>query len=257
MYGKKTSNAAVWGDSGSYPVLVKTSKQVWDYFARVSADDFKDSYVKDAVMEQKSLHLTWFSILSNIYTRSADAVHNIPTSADQFKPGARIRRYMQERFRSHWDQERRRDRKLIGFYNSCKPEFGTEKYVQLPYQNYERSVAAIRMSSHKLHVETGRYRNIPRRERICRGCTTADTDIIAGFLNLPECELPIEDEYHCLFDCSFYSDIRTIDVIDKIQSEIASCPEKVFENAVSIKLFGKLAAAVLKKHRTLLQPTSQ
>ena len=68
---KKTSNAAVWGDSGSYPVLVKTSKQVWDYFARVSADDFKDSYVKDAVMQQKSLHLTWLnaSILSNIYTR--------------------------------------------------------------------------------------------------------------------------------------------------------------------------------------------
>ena len=45
------------------------------------------------------------------------------------------------------------------------------------------------MSSHNLHVETGRYRNIPRRERICRVCTTADTDIIAGFLNLPECEL--------------------------------------------------------------------
>ena len=57
------------------------------------------------------------------------------------------------------------------------------------------------MSSHKLHVETGRYKNIPRRERICRGCTTADKDIIVGFRNLPECELPIEDEYHCLFDC--------------------------------------------------------
>ena len=115
------------------------------------------------------------------------------------------------------------------------------------------------MSSHKLHVETGRYRNIPRRERICRGCTstTAEKDIIACFLNLPECELPIEDEYHCLFDCSFYSDIRTIYDVDSIQSEIASCPEKPFENAVTIKLFGKMAAAVLKKHRTLLQPTNQ
>ena len=113
------------------------------------------------------------------------------------------------------------------------------------------------MSSYKLHLETGRYKTIPRRERICRGCTTADKDIIAGFLHIPECELPIEDENHCLFDCSFYSEFRTIYVIDGIQSEMASCPQKVFESAVSIKLIDKLANAVLKKHRTLLQPTNQ
>ena len=79
------------------------------------------------------------------------------------------------------------------------------------------------MSSHKLHVETGRFKDIPRQERICRGCTTADKDIIADFLHLPACELPIEDENHCLFYCSFYSDIRTIYVVDGVQSEIASC----------------------------------
>ena len=108
------------------------------------------------------------------------------------------------------------------------------------------------MSSHKLHVETGRYKDIPRQERICRGCTTADKDIIVGFLHLPACELPIEDENHCLFNCSFYSDIRTIYVVDGVQSEMARCPQKLFENTVSIKLFDKVATAVLKKHRTLL-----
>ena len=128
---KKSSNAAVMGDSGSYPVLVKTSKRVLDYFARVSADEFKDSYVKDAVLEQKSLGLTWYATLSNIYTRSADVVNNIPTSADQFKPGARVRHYLQECFRNHRDKERRRDRKLAGFYNSCKPEFGLVNWQQL------------------------------------------------------------------------------------------------------------------------------
>ena len=152
---KKSSNAAVWGDSGSYPVLVKTSKQVLDYFARVSDDEFKDSYMKDAVLEQKSLGLTWYATLSNIYTRVADVVNNIPTSSNQFKPGARIRHYLQECFRNHWDKERRRDRKLAGFYNSCKPEFATEKYIQLPYKKCEKSVAVIRMSSHKLYIETG------------------------------------------------------------------------------------------------------
>ena len=254
---KKSSNTAVWGDSGSYPVLVKTSKQVLDYFSRVSADEFKDSYVKDAVLEQKSLGLTWYATLSNIYTRSADVVNNIPTSSGQFKSGARIRHYLQEGFRNHWDKEQRRDRKLSSFYNSCKPEFGTKKYIQLPYNKYEKNIAAIRMSSHKLYVETGRYKPIPRRERICRGCTTADSEIIEGFLHLPKCELPIEDENHCLFYCDYYTDIRTKLVVDGLKSEMASCPPNVFKSSASIKLLGKLAVAVMKKHHNLLQLTNR
>ena len=179
------------------------------------------------------------------------------TSSGHFKPGVRIRHYLQECFMYHWDKERRRDRKLSSFYNSCKPEFGTEKYIQLPYKKYEKSVAAIRMSSHKLYVETGRYKHIPRRERICRGCTTADSEIIEGFLHLPECELPMEDENHCLFYCDYYTDIRTKLVVDGLKSEMASCPPNVFKRNASIKLFGKLAAAVLKKHHNLLQLINQ
>ena len=68
------------------------------------------------------------------------------------------------------------------------------------------------MSSHKFYVETGRYKRIPRRERIFRGCTTADSDIIQGLLHLSAvsgCELPTEDEIHCLFGCYYYTDIKT------------------------------------------------
>ena len=67
----------------------------------------------------------------------------------------------------------------------------------------------------------------------------------------------MEDEYHCLFYCDYYTDIRTKLVIDGLKSKMASCPPNVFKSAASIKLFGKLAAAVLKKQYNLLQLKNQ
>ena len=47
------------------------------------------------------------------------------------------------------------------------------------------------LSSHSLFIETGRYDNIPRDQRICKIC-----------------QIGVEDEYHVFFICSLYSTIR-------------------------------------------------
>ena len=76
-----------------------------------------------------------------------------------------------------------------------KNEFGYEKYLDLSkYKSYRQHITKIRLSSHKLRIETGRYgRNrIDRNERLCQICNCGD----------------IEDEYHFIIICSKYSDIR-------------------------------------------------
>jgi hypothetical protein len=57
-------------------------------------------------------------------------------------------------------------------------------------KNFEnrRAITKLRTSSHKLEIETGRYNNIPRDQRICKNCT----------LN------KIEDENHLLFECHMH-----------------------------------------------------
>ena len=50
----------------------------------------------------------------------------------------------------------------------------------------------FRLSSHKLEIETGRYRNIERSERKCTYCSTNE----------------IEDEYHFLLTCHFFATQR-------------------------------------------------
>ena len=60
----------------------------------------------------------------------------------------------------------------------------------------------LRISDHKLNIETGRYDNISRCNRIC-----------------PLCGLSVEDEIHFLFDCPKYSLIRD-DFCNKIDNRI-------------------------------------
>ena len=61
---KKTASAAIYGDTGRYPLSIVCSKQLIDYFQRVTATkDNSDilAIVKDAVIEQKTLGLDWFT----------------------------------------------------------------------------------------------------------------------------------------------------------------------------------------------------
>ena len=54
----------------------------------------------------------------------------------------------------------------------------------------------LRISAHDFEIETGRYSNIPREERICKWCSLTKGD------------KTVEDEMHVLYHCEFYADGR-------------------------------------------------
>ena len=66
-----------------------------------------------------------------------------------------------------------------------------------------KTLVKLRISCHKLRIETGRYDNIPRNERICNFCNCNK----------------IEDETHFLLDCPAYSQVRGI-FFSKIESKL-------------------------------------
>ena len=75
-------------------------------------------------------------------------------------------------------------------------DFGFKPYLNdVTVTKFRKSFTRLRLSSHRLEVEVGRWHKpnkIPRNERKCRICNT------------------LEDEFHFLFECSLYSDIRKI-----------------------------------------------
>lgn len=61
---------------------------------------------------------------------------------------------------------------------------------RIPLQ-YKKLICKLRLSSHCLTIETGRYNNVPLQRRLC-----------------PLCTLDIEDEYHFILKCPYYCNLR-------------------------------------------------
>ena len=78
-------------------------------------------------------------------------------------------------------------------YLFLKTNFKLEKYLTLVKKyEYRKSICKLRTSAHRLFIETGRYTNIPKNERICKNCTNQET----------------EDETHFLTRCPKFSGER-------------------------------------------------
>ena len=81
-------------------------------------------------------------------------------------------------------------------YKHYKSLLHIESYLSLSVSPYLRSLLAkFRCSNFGLHIETGRYTNIPHEERLCPYCK-----LVGKYF--------IENEIHVLFICKLYDDVR-------------------------------------------------
>lgn len=80
----------------------------------------------------------------------------------------------------------------IFLYKSLKSDF--EKEFYLTYSNFEtrKLISKFRISDHSLEIETGRYKKIPRVQRICQFCDNNNLD----------------DEAHFFFTCELNKQLR-------------------------------------------------
>ena len=78
-------------------------------------------------------------------------------------------------------------------YSKFKTKFGPEPYLfgNLNFAN-RRSLTRLRISCHRLNIELGRYKNIPRPSRTCLRCSSGE----------------IDDEVHFLLKCDAFSTKR-------------------------------------------------
>ena len=80
-------------------------------------------------------------------------------------------------------------------YRYIMPTLQTARYIfyDIPII-FRIALTKLRCSVHKLHIETGRHRNINYEERLCILCDTNN----------------IEDEFHFVIVCPLYEELRQI-----------------------------------------------
>ena len=110
---------------------------------------------------------------------------------------------MKNKYVSYWNQSLQQSQKL-SFYCTIKHDYSPSPYLVLARKNPSRkALVRFTISSHQLRIETGRYENIPRNERICHFCTSNK----------------IKDENYFLLDCKAYSQIRDL-FFSKLETKI-------------------------------------
>ena len=124
---------------------------------------------------------------------------------------------MKNKYVSYWNQTLQQSQKL-SFYCTIKDDYSPSPYLVLTRKNPSRkALVTFRISSHQLRIETGRYENIPRNERICHFCTSNK----------------IEDENHFLLDCKAYSQIRDI-FFSKLETKIPDFKSLSHDTLISL-----------------------
>lgn len=107
-------------------------------------------------------------------------------------PFKAIRQRIFDMYFQKWYSEINNSNRLQS-YCIFKHDFKLENYLSCVTENkYNIALARFRTSSHNLFIETGRYDNTPRHERLCKSC------------NMNQ----IEDEYHFLLFCPNYRALR-------------------------------------------------
>ena len=110
--------------------------------------------------------------------------------------------HMQKKYITHWKHSLCNSQKLE-FCNVFKDSYTRSIYLDVTRKNPNRkTLPKLRISNHKLNIETGRYDNISRCNRIC-----------------PVCGLSVHFQIHFLIDFPKYSSIRD-DFFNKIAIRI-------------------------------------
>ena len=189
----KSSNVACRAELGRFPLIVDINKKILNYVHYLQGKD-EHSIAKQSLRISVDLHYSGQTSFYSSLMKMSE-YYNFPNFNYYTLNENNIKQYidlMKKKYISYWHQTLQHSQKL-SFYYTIKKTFGPSAYLVLTRKNASRkALVNLRISSHKLLIETGRYDNIPRNERVSNVCNRKT----------------IEDEIHILLDCPSYSSLR-------------------------------------------------
>ena len=153
---------------------------------------------------------------------------------------------IKENYVEFWNNKITKSSKL-SFFCHFKKDYKLEDYFHLIKNPIQRKhFSTFRISNHKFEIEYGRYKDIPREQRLCKLCNSGE----------------VEDEFHVAFACKTYETLinYTNDILkDFFQlCTTSQTKQKLLEHLMSsndivlINLFSKcLSLCLIERENSL------
>ncbi len=213
---KKSSSTAVRGELGRYPNIIFVLKQVLKNWLRITSYTKSQSVLHDTYLCNLDLDnkrkLCWWSNIKSFFKETLGLPHLVENHGCNGKTKTKIDlaiNNMKYIYEFQWRNELNRtmSRNNTGgnklrTYQTFKGNFEYEKYLDLQVNfAFRKNITKLRISSHKLEIETGRYyskknnrEKVEMNRRLCKNCNMGE----------------IEDEEHAIMTCPKYELYRKI-----------------------------------------------
>ena len=200
----KASNHAVKGELGRFPLHLIIYTRIFKYFLRLLT--LQNNQILNSALEI-NIHLnnvgkhSWFTTVKHLlhFTKLNDYTPNLPHLDYRTFPHMvrMFKRNLFNEYKEYWSKSLNKDKfdsslpiNQLSLYSEVKNEVRFQSYLDL-IKNVKTTVAEtkMRISCHLLPIESGRYKKIPRVERLCPLCNRSE----------------IGDEFHYLLKCTHSS----------------------------------------------------
>ena len=199
---KCTTTAMVLGELGRYPIKYYVDYRMLCYWYRlVSGDKSKISYIMYNMLycldKNGIFNSGWISAIKQLLTKCE--LYNkywLGQDSASINQMQFFKKLCKAKLSKYYEQEWRsvvQNSSKCALYKNFKLSLKLEKYLIDLDVNKRINLTRFRLSNHRLPIEVGRYNNTIRTERICLKCANYD----------------ICDEYHCMFICDTFKEIRT------------------------------------------------
>ena len=223
---RQCPNMAVLGEVSETPLFLKAYTSMLKFWNRIRHMG-NETLVNKAYQENVEMNSNWCQTIQIL-----NASQNLNTKTFTSSEFPRIaKQNIKNNFTRYWKLriDNHQIEKKLELYSKVKHKFQRDPYLNMPSFKNRQILAKFICSNHKLEIETGRHKNVPRPERICKVCDLKK----------------VEDENHFLIVCPAYSDIRRYTLYQPLS--LCNTAEEILEKIDTISTVKYLKQAF--KHR--------
>lgn len=193
-----TCNIGVYGELQRYPLYISRYTRIIKFWCHIiNSDNILVNKLYSSLVDACSIGVNtnnWAkSVKSLLDNYGFSYVWNDPFSVNLKTFHLQFKQRVLDVFKQSWYNDIANSR-AITLYKYYKLSFDFEHYLNILPKKLRMALSQLRLSSHQLRIETGRYaqNRVDREQRICTLCNKSD----------------IEDEYHFVLVCPVYSHLR-------------------------------------------------
>ena len=238
---KSTPNCFIYGELGMYPIHIELKLRVIKFWLKIiRSTTLNDNYIRKIYVQLLFItithpnQVTWVSRIRDLFNMYDMGNYWIAQHIDNENNFLTVfKQRLQDKYKQEWATKVNitTDGRI---FKHLKQSFVFEQYLDMPNKHLRVSITKIRLSSHLLFVERGRWANIVRPDRKCECCRV------------------IEDEYHVFIECPRFINERKryLPISLKIRPSMFKFLNFIkCTNENEFITVGKLCASIQREHR--------